>query len=87
MAIRQYSGRLVTAGRVRTLDGGPGRYVVSAGAVERAVSAGAFRGLACFVDHQPGQRSVRDLVGVWRDVRWDGQAGAAVGRCKCTRPG
>ncbi len=43
------------------------------------MAAGAFRGLACFVDHQPGQRSVRDLVGVWRNVRWDGQAGAAVG--------
>jgi hypothetical protein len=67
------------------MTGEAGRYVVTAEAIRRAVEDGLFRGLACFADHAGGGQgcegpSVRRLLGVWHDVRWDAAGRAAVGR-------
>ena len=90
MARRTYTGTLIAAGLTRTLDGGAGRYVVTAAALRQAVDDGLFRGLACFVDHA-ARPSVRRLLGVWDGVAWDEARQAAVGRLRvyetaATRP-
>jgi hypothetical protein len=75
-----YQGVLVAAGRVRTAAGGPGRHVVTPEAVRLAVEGRQFEGLPCLIDHaEPGRPSVRDLLGIWRDVRYDADQAAAVG--------
>ena len=78
---REFIGRLIVAGPTRTVTGEDGGLVVTAAAIREAIAGGLFRGLACFADHAVGgASSVRQLLGVWRDVRWDAGAGAAVGR-------
>lgn len=39
-----------------------------------AVRAGLFEGIPIYADHAPGLRSVRDKIGIFRHVEWDGQA-------------
>ena len=74
-----FEARLVAAGAVRTRLNGRGETVISAAAIETAVQQGQFEGLACFVDHAAGGPSLRDLIGVWHDVRYDAATRAAVG--------
>jgi hypothetical protein len=82
---REFIGSLIVAGPARTMTGEAGRYVVTVGAIRRAIDEGLFNGLACFADHAAEGPSIRRLVGMWRDVKWfaaaeDGEVGAAVGR-------
>ena len=77
---RLFRGQLIAAGETRTMTGERGGYVVTAEAIREAIDQGLFKGLACFVDHSATGPSVRQLVGVWRQVRWDDAAGAAVGQ-------
>ena len=75
----RYRARLIAAGPVRTRLNQAGEMVIGAGAIRAAITAGQFEGLACFVDHAQGQPSLRNLLGVWHDVVWDGRLQAAVG--------
>ncbi len=79
---REFRARLVRAGRIRRADGKPGPFVIPAEAIETAVLAGLFNGLAVFVDH-PGwldsSPSIKGLVGVTRDVVYNEETQSADG--------
>ena len=56
---------LVAEGPIRDMADGRGRYTFTAQALQEAVIAGHFNGLACFLDHGQGHSTMRDYVGVW----------------------
>ncbi len=56
---------LVAEGPIRDMADGRGRYTFTAQALQEAVTAGRFNGLACFLDHGQSHPTMRDYVGVW----------------------
>ena len=65
-ARREFSARLVRAGRIKTASGKPGRFIVTTEAIQNAIDRGLFDGLAVFADH-PGwfdSAKVKHLIGV-----------------------
>ncbi len=56
---------LVAEGPIRDMADGRGRYTFTAQALQEAVIAGRFNGLACFLDHGQTHPTMRDYVGVW----------------------
>lgn len=56
---------LVAEGPIRDMADGRGRYTFTARALQEAVTAGRFNGLACFLDHGQSHPTMRDYVGVW----------------------
>ena len=56
---------LVAEGPIRDMADGRGRYTFTAQALQEAVIAGRFNGLACFLDHGQSHPTMRDYVGVW----------------------
>ncbi len=63
---RDYSCRLIRAGRIRRADDTPGPYEIPAEAIQTAVDAGKFNSKAAFVDHAGwfDGPSLRNLAGI-----------------------
>ena len=63
---REYSARLVRAGRIRRADDEPGPFEIPAEVIQAATLAGKFDGLATFVDHAGFFQapSLRNLAGI-----------------------
>ncbi len=72
-ATRQYYGRLIRAGYTRNILNEKTDLFVTPEAIQSAVHAGQFEGLACFIDHvSPGSNpSMRNLLGSWHTSSWD----------------
>ena len=71
---REYSARLVRAGRIARADGSPGTFTIPADAITDALRRGLFTGLAAFVDHPDyfQNHSLRNLAGITVDSHWNG---------------
>jgi hypothetical protein len=69
---REYQGRLIRAGYTRNILNEPTDLFVTPDAIQGAVAAGQFEGLACFIDHvSPGNNpSMRDLLGSWHSAEY-----------------
>jgi hypothetical protein len=78
---REYRGRFVRAGQVRGAGDRPGNLVIEAGALEKACARGLFNGCAVFLDHAGlfDYPSLRNLVGVTRQARYDPQEASVEG--------
>ena len=63
---RDYSCRLIRAGRIRRADNTPGPYEIPADVIQAAVDAGRFNSRAAFVDHAGwfDGPSLRNLAGI-----------------------
>ena len=69
---RVYIGRLIKAGYTRNILNEPTDLFVTPEAIQGAVNAGQFEGLACFIDHvSPGNNpSMRNLLGSWHSATY-----------------
>jgi hypothetical protein len=77
---REYQGRLISAGYTRNTLNEKTNLFVSPKAIQSAVNAGQFEGLACFIDHvSPGHNpSMRNLLGSWHSSSYSDNDHAAL---------
>jgi hypothetical protein len=70
---REYSARLIRAGRIRNAANEPGPFVIPAEVIRQAVTENKFHGLATFVDHAGwfDNPSLRNLAGISLDCVWN----------------
>jgi hypothetical protein len=70
---REYTARLVRAGRIRRADDSPGPFLIPAEAITTAVQDGKFDGCAAFVDHSGWftSPSLRNLAGITVTATWN----------------
>ena len=70
---RQYSARLIRAGRIVRADGTPGPFTIPAETITDALRRGLFTGLAAFVDHPEWfqNHSLRNLAGITLNPTWN----------------
>lgn len=78
---REYSVRMIRAGRITRADGSPGPFIIPAEAITDALRRGLFTGLAAFVDHPDWfqNHSLRNLAGITTDALWNGNDQSADG--------
>ena len=76
---RDYSCRLIRAGRIRRSDGTPGPYQIPAATIQAAVDAGKFNSKASFVDHAGwfDGPSLRNLAGITLTATYNATDNAA----------
>ena len=76
---RDYSCRLIRAGRIRRADNTPGPYEIPAETIQTAVDAGKFNSKAAFVDHAGwfDGPSLRNLAGITLAASYNATAAAA----------
>jgi hypothetical protein len=70
--LKQYHARLIRAGHTRNLLNEQTDLFVTPQALQGAVDAGRFEGLACFIDHTDpfGHPSIHNLFGAWSDAKY-----------------
>ena len=76
---REYTARLVRAGRIRRADDEPGPFEIPAEAIQSAILLGTFDSLATFVDHAGffEAPSLRNLAGITVTADWNAEEQAA----------
>ena len=70
--LKQFHARLIRAGYTRNLLNEPTELFVTPEALQSAINAGQFEGLACFIDHTDphGHPSIHNLFGAWHNAAY-----------------